>query len=222
MPDVGAVCEEQTELNSISPDPDANPYRRLQLRLLAKSMAVIGVIGVLYVLFSGLGSGDGNAEKLPMLEVDIADMSAGEIRFLTWEGRAVMVHRRRPEQMSQLEHDDERLLDASSTQSKQPIGAGNSYRSLMPEWFIAIGLGTDYGCPVKELSAVTAATDGGEIKWQEKPWQGGFVDTCRGSRYDYAGRVFANQFADSNLVVPDYAIIGEKLFLGQNSGENSR
>ncbi|MEE9319452.1 MAG: hypothetical protein V3U76_03305 [Granulosicoccus sp.] len=225
MPDVGeAVGEESIELNSIAPDPDANQRRRLQLRLLAKTMAAMGVFSVFYVLFSGLGSGDDIAKAQANLQVDIADISPGEIRFLIWEGRAVLIHRRKPEHLSQLERKDERLLDARSSQSSQPIAAINDYRSLVPEWFAAIGLGTDYGCPVKELPAVDEATmtDTGEKNWQEKLWQGGFVDTCRGSRYDYAGRVYAGQFADRNLVVPDYTITGNRLILGQKSDDGQK
>ena len=190
------------------PDP-ARAGRLLRLRVLLKSMVAVAVGVVLFVFFSVFLSDDGEEDTLPGLRVAVGDLRPGETRTLTWDGRAVLVHRRTPEQVARLERDAHRgaLRDPESARSEQPDTMRGPLRSGSPEWFVAIGLGTDYGCPVRFLEA------GGE-PFAGAPWEGGFVDGCRGSRYDASGRVYAGQYADRNLVVPPHAILGDTLLLG--------
>lgn len=182
------------------PDP-ARAGRLLRLRVLLKSMIAVAAVGVVFVFFSAFLSDDGEENTLPGLRVAIGDMRPGETRTLTWDGRAVLVHRRTPEQIARLERNAHRgaLRDPESAKSEQPESMRGPLRSGSPEWFVAIGLGTDYGCPVGFLEA------GGEA-FAGAPWDGGFVDGCRGSRYDLGGRVYAGQYADRNLVVPPHTV----------------
>jgi len=106
------------------------------------------------------------------------------------------------------------VVDVSSVEpgqakTVQPNWAKNALRSRREEWFVSIGVGTDFSCPIVLLEP-TAELFQGEV------WSGGFADDCRGSRYDLAGRVYANQYADKNLIVPDYAIKEMKIVLGAN------
>ena len=192
-------------------DDPARARRLLRLRVLLKSMVATAVAVVAFVCLSVFLSDDGEEDTLPGRRFAIGDMRPGETRTLVWDGRAVLVHRRTPAQIRHLEDADgtlaSRLRDPSSARSEQPAGMDGALRSSDPEWFVAIGLGTDYGCPVGWLAPEAAPFAG-------LPWPGGFVDGCRGSRYDLAGRVYAGQYADRNLVVPPHAIEDGALRLG--------
>lgn len=193
---------------------DADPERErriLRLRVLLKSMVAVAFVAVVFVLFSAFLSDDGEEGNLPGQRVVIGDMAAGETRILTWDGRAVLVHRRTAAQIALLDDADGthalRLRDPDSERSEQPADMTDAFRSSNREWFVAIGLGTDYGCPVAWLPPEADPFAG-------IPWPGGFVDSCRGSRYDLAGRVYAGQYADRNLVVPVYRVSADTLLLG--------
>ena len=192
-------------------DDPARARRLLRLRVLMKSMVAAAFCVVVFVLFSAFLSGDDNEGTLPGMRVVIGDMAPGETRTLTWDGRAVLVHRRTPAEIGHLEDADGslrlRLRDPGSGSSEQPASMNGALRSDEPEWFVAIGLGTDYGCPVAYLPPEEAPFAG-------LPWPGGFADSCRGSRYDLAGRVYDGQYADRNLVVPPHSIAGDTLLLG--------
>lgn len=189
----------------VSPETAA---RRLKLRVVAKLMAYVGVAGMIYVLVSAIRSGDGDVPDVPSLKVAIGDMSRGEIRFLTWEGRPVVVYRRQNDDIRNLREPDDRLVDPGSAKSEQPDAYVNDYRSISPDWFVAIALGTDLGCSIDYLPA-------DRIPFQDGPWNGGFVDSCRSARYDLAGRVYEGQYATRNLVVPQYSISSDTLILGR-------
>ncbi len=144
---------------------------------------------------------------MPTQVVDIADLRPGQARMELWDGRPVLIYRRTETDIQQLQADDTRLLDFDSTESRQPSWAQNPYRSREPEWFVSIGVGTDFSCPVRHLAAASEP-------FLEQPWQGGFIDDCRGSRYDSAGRVYRGQYADENLIVPEYIRKDDVLILG--------
>jgi len=186
---------------------DQQYIRRLRLRVAAKLMLVLGVIGILYVVLSMVFSGDPNSRVMPTKVVDIRSLGVGEARIELWEGRPVLIYRRTPEQVRGLLAQDSRLLDAESNQSRQPTWAKNAHRSRQPDYFISIGVGTDFSCPIGLLPASTEP-------FMDQPWAGGFADECRGARYDFAGRVYSGQFADENLIVPDYRIDDGVLVLG--------
>ena len=199
-----------TDQPTLVPDP-ARAARLLRLRVLLKAMIAVAACAVVFVFLSAFLSDDGEEDTLPGLRVAVGDMAAGETRALTWDGRAVVVHRRTPETIARLEADGARaaLRDPDSERSEQPESMRGPLRSSSPEWFVAIGLGTDYGCPVAWLPPEATPFAGA-------PWPGGFVDGCRGSRYDLAGRVYAGQYADRNLVVPPHRVLDDgTLVLGR-------
>lgn len=190
-----------------NPTPEAQD-RRLKLRVAIKVLFYVAGLAVIYVIFSAIRTGSDEVPDVPTKKVDVSGMSAGDINFLTWEGRPVLIYKRLSTDFAKLREPDERLEDQNSRQSDQPESAKNAYRSVEPEWFVAIALGTDLGC---SLEHIPAARD----MFQNRPWAGGFVDSCRKSRYDLAGRVFESQFATKNLVVPSYAISGQTIVLGR-------
>jgi len=182
--------------------------RRLRLRVAAKLMGYLAFAGVAYVFISAIMSGDGEVRSVPSLRVDIAELQEGQVQFLTWEGRPVLIYRRSNENVVQLRTADERLADPVSSRSEQPDFAKNDWRSQTPDYFVAIALGTGKGCTV-ELMPPAAEV------FQGVAWQGGFKDSCGEDRYDLAGRVYDNQYAESNLKVPQYAIDGNTVVLGR-------
>lgn len=181
--------------------------RRLRLRVAMKLMLVMAFFTVVYVVLSVLLSSDKSTRVIPTKIVDISALRVGESRMVLWEGRPVMIYRRTNADMAALQKNDSRLADASSSESRQPSWAKNAHRSREPEWFVSIGVGTDFSCPVKDLPA---SSD----QFMDMPWPGGFVDDCRGSRYDRAGRVYQGQYADENLIVPQYIRKDDVLILG--------
>ena len=188
----------------------ADEAHRLRLRVIAKAMLGVAFLSVVFVFLSAFLSGDREAETTPALRVNVADVRVGETIVEMWEGKPVLIQRRAPETIAALEAGPApapELRDPDGVKSEQPDSAGNPLRSATPEWFVALGLGTDYGCPVRALPA-----DPGE-DFAGSPWAGGFVDECRGSRYDGAGRVFAGQYADRNLVVPEHALRGDTMVI---------
>jgi len=170
-------------------------------------MFVLGFVGILYVFLSMMFSSDPDSRVIPTKVVDISGMRTGEIRMVLWEGRPVLIYHRTNQQVQALQAADSRLLDANSTNSRQPSWAKNEQRSSLPEYFISIGVGTDFSCPINLLPA-------SEEPFMGQPWSGGFVDDCRGARYDFAGRVYSGQYADQNLIVPGYRIKDTVLVLG--------
>jgi len=196
------------------PEPYANPdqaavRRRLRLRVIAKLMLGTAFLAVVFVFLSAFLSGDKPGDPTPGLQVDIAGIAPGEVRTVIWEGRPVIVQRRTAAQRAALlgadAARDAGLRDPASQRSEQPDAAHPLLRSTSPDWFVAIALGTDYGCPVKPV-AEAVTENGVEVA---------FADDCRGSRYDAAGRVLAAQYADRNLVVPAHTVQGDTLILGR-------
>lgn len=171
-------------------------------------MMYLGFAGVAYVFVSAIMSGDGEVPSVPSLRVDISNIEPGEIDFMTWEGRPVLVYRRSDADIVSLRTGDSRLMDPDSARSEQPAFAKNALRSESVDYFVAIALGTGQGCTVAHVPASSES-------FQERPWSGGFMDSCGKDRYDLAGRVYSGQYATENLKVPQYAIDGMTLILGR-------
>jgi len=170
-------------------------------------MLLVAFFTVIYVVLAVLLSTDKSTRVIPSQIVDIAGQREGTSRIVLWSGRPVLIYRRTEADIAALQLDDERLLDSGSASSRQPSWANNANRSREPEWFVAIAVGTDFSCPIRHLPASADI-------FMDKPWEGGFIDDCRESRYDSAGRVFQGQYADENLIVPVYVRKDDVLILG--------
>ncbi len=190
---------------------DEKEQRRLRLRVAAKLMLALAFFTVLYVVLSVMFHSDPESRVIPTKTVDIGSLKKGESTVVLWEGRPVLIYRRTDNDIAALQTDDPRLLDAGSDKSKQPAWAKNATRSRDPEWFVSIGVGTDFSCPIALLPP---SQNPSNDMFMQQPWRGGFVDECRGARYDLAGRVYRGQYADENLIVPSYVIREHELILG--------
>jgi len=176
--------------------------RRFVYRSLLKLMGVVGLGFVAYALLGSLLTGRDEGRP-PVVTVDLSTLEPGAMLVQEWTGRDVLVLHRTESMLAALRQGEAELQDPASQTSRQPPGAANQVRARRPQYFVAIAQGTDLNCP---LRLVTDPSD----------WPGGFVDRCRGSRYDFAGRVLAGQEAQRNLAVPPHHFDGRTLVIGRS------
>ena len=144
------------------------------------------------------------------VEVDISALKAGEKMTVEWRGKPVWILHRTPEMLAALKKAEPDLLDPGSEKPQQPAYANNEFRSRQPELLVAIGICTHLGCsPSKAFTAADPALGA--------DWPGGFLCPCHGSTFDFAGRVFKNKPAPSNLEIPPYTYLSDsRLIIGSD------
>lgn len=131
------------------------------------------------------------------VELDVKTMRSNELKTVEWRGKPVFVLRRSPEMLASLPRHDDLLADPLSRRSEQPGYAVNPVRSTRPEFLVLVGLCTHLGC-IPSFRPEAGAPDIGAS------WPGGFYCPCHGSKFDFAGRVFKNVPAPTNMAVPPY------------------
>jgi len=146
------------------------------------------------------------------VEVDIAGMAPGEMKTVEWRGKPVWILRRSQEMLDTLGHVTDQLADPKSERAPDeltPEYARNEYRSIKPEYLVAVGICSHLGCsPVAKLQP-------GAQPSLPDDWEGGFLCPCHGSIFDVAGRVYKNKPAPDNLEVPRHMYLGDtKLVIG--------
>jgi len=135
------------------------------------------------------------------VEVEIGDMQPGEMRTVEWRGKPVWIIRRTPEQLATLKEVDGQLADPDSERNPNEITpeyARNEYRSIKPEYFVAVGICPHLGCSPSARFATGAQPS------LPADWHGGFLCPCHGSTFDMAGRVYKNKPSPDNLTIPPY------------------
>jgi ubiquinol-cytochrome c reductase iron-sulfur subunit len=146
------------------------------------------------------------------VEVDIAGMEPGELKTVEWRGKPVWILRRSPEMVDGLKAHDGQLADPNSERNPEdltPEYARNEYRSIKPEYLVAVGICSHLGC-----SPTTKLQSGPQPSLPDD-WAGGFLCPCHGSTFDMAGRVYKNKPAPDNLEVPRHMYLGDtKLVIG--------
>lgn len=188
--------------------------KRLFLRLAVKLLFLIGITISLYVLFASTGEQTPTtAAPLQPLRLSLTPTQDNTLQRIPWQGGNLLLLQRSPTELKQLSQHDQRLLDPDSLHARQPATLSSPGRSLRPELFLAFDRGTDLGCPLQWVAAGAAGNT------PIQPWPGGFRDSCGGSWYDAAGRVFRGQSASRNLDIPDYRFEGDLLEIG-STGDN--
>jgi ubiquinol-cytochrome c reductase iron-sulfur subunit len=129
------------------------------------------------------------------VEVDLSGLQPSELRTVEWRGKPVFVLRRSPAMLAALDRHDDLLADPPSRRSQQPADASNAVRSVRPEFAVLEAVCTHLGC-VPTFRPIAGAADIGA------DWPCGFFCPCHGSKFDFAGRVFRNVPAPTNLTVP--------------------
>jgi ubiquinol-cytochrome c reductase iron-sulfur subunit len=143
------------------------------------------------------------------VEVDLSTIAPGEKKVVEWRGKPVWILRRTPEQLASLEKIEGQLADPNSDRKAYPTPeyAKNRYRSIKPEYLVAVGICTHLGC-----SPGDKLTPGPQPSLPDD-WQGGFLCACHGSTFDVAGRVFKNKPAPDNLEVPPHYYVSDTVLL---------
>lgn len=147
------------------------------------------------------------------VEVDISNLKPGEKLTVEWRGKPVWIVRRTPEQLEALKKHDGELADPNSDRKAYPTPeyAKNEYRSIKPEYFVAVGICSHLGCSPSDKFAA------GPQPSLPDDWAGGFLCPCHGSTFDMAGRVFKNKPAPDNLEVPPHVYLSDaKLLIGED------
>ena len=148
------------------------------------------------------------------VEADIASLKPGEKMTVEWRGKPVWIVRRTPEQLAELPKNDPELADPKSLRKPDeltPSYVRNGYRSIKPEFFVAVGICSHLGCSPSEKFNVGAQPS------LPDDWRGGFLCPCHGSTFDMAGRVFKNKPAPDNLEVPPHTFLSDtRLLIGED------
>lgn len=178
-------------------------------QFLTSALTVVGAIGSGYLAVPFLAQMQPSVKTMAAgapVEVDLSKMEAGQLLRVAWRGKPVWILNRTPAALEILKTMDSVLSDPQSNDSLQPASSKNSYRSIKPEIFVAIGLCTHLGCSPTfrpELAPHDLGAD----------WKGGFFCPCHGSRFDLAGRVYSGVPAPTNLEIPPHRYINDNLLL---------
>jgi ubiquinol-cytochrome c reductase iron-sulfur subunit len=143
------------------------------------------------------------------VRVDISALQPGEKITVEWRGKPVWILRRTEEMLESLKLTESELADPNSdrTQYPTPEYAKNQWRSIKPEFLVAVGICSHLGCsPSDKLQP-------GAQPSLPADWAGGFLCPCHGSTFDLAGRVFRNKPAPDNLEVPPHMYLSDTTLL---------
>lgn len=139
------------------------------------------------------------------VEADFAKLDPGGQLTVEWRGQPVWILRRTEAMLKALEDLAHRakLADPDSkVKSQQPVYVRSAFRSAKPEYLVLVPVCTHLGCVPTFRPDVAPADLGPQ-------WPGGYFCPCHGSRFDFAGRVYRNVPAPTNLVVPPHRYLGQ-------------
>ncbi|MCH9698509.1 MAG: ubiquinol-cytochrome c reductase iron-sulfur subunit [Gammaproteobacteria bacterium] len=192
---------------------DLRKRRFLTLALTATSAVGAGFASVPFI--SAMSPSDRTKAMGAPVEIDISKLLPGQLVRVKWRGKPVWVVKRSPEMLERLNEVEEYLADPESDASVQPEDCKNSYRSLRPEIYLAVGICTHLGCSPSFRPDVQPDDLGND-------WFGGFFCPCHGSKFDLAGRIYAGMPAPNNLEIPPhYYINDDRIMVGVGSKEET-
>ena len=181
--------------------------------LIAATATVGGVAGVAVAVpfvMSMMPSQRAKAAGAPV-EVDIGKIEPGAILAVEWRGKPVWIVNRTQAMLDLLVKHDDKLKDPQSKEEQQPDYAKNKFRSLKPQYLIAVGICTHLGCSPTYRAELGPADLGAD-------WPGGFFCPCHGSKFDLAARVFKDVPAPANLEIPPHKYLSEtRIIIGDDS-----
>ena len=182
-------------------------------RRLIVATAAVGGAGVVTAmvpfLSSMLPSERAKAAGAPV-EVDISNLAPGQLITVEWRGKPVWVFNRNEAMLSTLSSLESALADPKSQAKQQPESCSNETRSIKPNVLVAVGICTHLGC--SPSSKFKKGADEG----MAADWPGGFLCPCHGSTFDFAGRVYKNKPAPTNLEVPPHTYLSDtRILIGE-------
>ena len=185
-------------------------------RMLIAATAGLSAVGAGFALVPFIKSMNPSARAKAMgapEEADISKLEMGALLRVKWRGKVTWIVRRGEKTLAHLKADRDHLADPDSEQPQQPEYCQNEYRSIKPEFLVAVGICTHLGCSPTYRPDVDAADLGGDS------WHGGFFCPCHGSKFDLAGRVYAGVPAPTNLVVPPHQYLSDTtILIGKDGG----
>lgn len=178
--------------------------RRCFLKRATLTMGGIGLAAASVPFISyWMPSVDTEAAGSPV-QVDLTELKPEQQLTVMWRGMPIWVIRRTQKMIDDLPKLNDLLRDPDSEVDQQPPYAKNIYRSIKPEFFVAIGICTHLGC------IPTYRPDVGSVSAN---WLGGFYCPCHGSLYDLAGRVYKGVPAPKNLQIPSYGYVNDSTII---------
>ncbi len=179
-------------------------------RFLTVATSITGAVGAVAATVPFLSSWQPSARARALgapVEVDLSKLEEGAMMRVIWRGNPISILHRSPEMLERMASSDADLRDPDSENAdQQPDYAANATRSVKPEFLIVVSSCTHLGCVPVNRFEVAPADLGPD-------WVGGFFCPCHGSKFDFAGRVYAGVPAPTNLVVPPYRYIGDTTVL---------
>jgi ubiquinol-cytochrome c reductase iron-sulfur subunit len=183
-------------------------------RLIVATATVGGVAGVAAAvpfLASFAPSERAKSAGAPV-EVDISKLAPGQMMTVEWRGKPVWIIHRTKEMLDGIAKVSEEMADPKSDRPMQPDYAKNEFRSIKPEYLVAVGICTHLGCSPTEKFK-TGAESG-----VDPNWTGGFLCPCHGSTFDLAGRVYKSKPAPDNLEIPPHKYLSDaKIVIGEDT-----
>ncbi len=187
----------------------ASPTRRQWMIATVGASGALSLAAIVPFVSSLMPSERAKAAGAPV-EVDIGKLAPGDMMVVEWRGKPVWILNRTPEMLATLKKAEPMLADPASDKPQQPGYASNETRSRRPEILVAVGICTHLGC-----SPSAAFTPGDAALGAD--WPGGFLCPCHGSTFDFAGRVFKNKPAPSNLEIPPHQYLTDtRLIIGRD------
>ncbi len=184
-----------------------DPDRR---RFLTRSATVVGGVAAIGMTWPLAASWQPSARARAIgapIEVRFSNLEPGAMLTVKWRGKPVYVLHRTAKALASLAPLNAAVRDPASEEDQQPLYAQNQHRSIRPELLVLVGLCTHLGCAPRHVQQ-------GDSQLGDA-WAGGFFCPCHGSRFDYAGRVFAGVPAPKNLAVPPYRYLdGNRIQIG--------
>ncbi len=180
------------------------PLNNSRRRFLTATTAVVGGLGAAAVAVPFIKSWNPSAKAKAAgapVEVDVSKLEEGQMVRVEWRGKPVWVVRRSQAIVDALKTHDNQLRDPDSGEEQQPGYAQNTYRSIKPEYFVAVGICTHLGCSPSYLPD--------SFSEQVQGVKSGFFCPCHGSKFDMAGRVFQGVPAPLNLVIPKHMYLSD-------------
>jgi ubiquinol-cytochrome c reductase iron-sulfur subunit len=168
-------------ISSLNQHPE--PSRRDFLTLSATAFVGVGISASIWPFLDNLNP-SAETKAQATMEVDLRAVQPGQIITVRWQGKAVFIAHRTPEQITNAEADD-------TAATLDP--ARDRDRVKRKEWLVVVGVCTHLGC-------IPISRGAGDLM----PRFGGWVCPCHYSQYDISGRVRRGP-APSNLIVPPYS-----------------
>ncbi len=167
-------------------------------------LAAVCIAG--YEVWEKYYSPQAELKKRAYFDLSTKELIKGMARYVDWQGERYFVWQRTPAQIAALPKLRAALRDPDSTMTPPSHPSlNNPGRSPQADILVVKATPEHTNCKIVFMPTTVAIP-------QVEPWFGGFFETCHGSIYDVAGRVYAVSRREAkNLQVFRYEIEGERL-----------